>query len=76
MACFETEQPLTRLFVKCAGYAKTDIMNYLIILFTSLLVIANDNNKPECSFPIFKGSIKKKTLAYKNKMNLSSNISF
>ena len=44
------------------------------MLFTSLLVIANDKDKPECIFfLIFKDSIKKKMLTYENKMNMSSN---
>ena len=43
------------------------------MLFTPLLVIANDNGKPErIFFLIFKDSIKKKLITYENKMNLSS----
>ena len=41
------------------------------MLFTSLLVIVNDNDNPGCIFLIFKDSIMKKMLAYENKMNLS-----
>ena len=43
------------------------------MLFTSLLVIANDNDKPECIFSNIQDSVKKKVLTYENNTNLSSN---
>ena len=35
---------------KCRNLTHGTVMNYLISLFTSLLVIAKDNDKPECIF--------------------------
>ena len=48
--------------------------NVITTVVTSLLVIADDNDKPECiSFLTFKNCIIKKMLTYGSKMNLSSN---
>ena len=50
-----------------------ELLGYLIMLFTSIPVIANDKNKPECIFSILKGFFKCRNCFQEKKTILSSN---
>ena len=51
-----------------------ELLGYLIMSFTSIPVIANDKNKPECIFfSVLKGFFNVETASKRKKMILSSN---
>ena len=50
-----------------------ELLGYLIMSFTSIPVIANNKNKPECIFSLLKGFFNVKTATKRKKMILSSN---
>ena len=61
-----------RILVKCY---LNELLEYLILSFTSIPVIANDKDKPECIFPIVKCFFYVET-ATKRKQNDSISKSF